>query len=109
MMDEEEREALEMSDDDLNALWDSGKRVRVAKMPPRRIRKDLDQAAASVVAQATDERPNPSERVVVATDLDSVRFDGPTIVVREDATVKVLHFEGVVIQAGTGHSEAVRP
>lgn len=45
-MDEEEREALEMTREELLARATRGKRARVAKKPPRRLRGRLDPNAA---------------------------------------------------------------
>jgi hypothetical protein len=54
MMDDEEREALEMTRDDVLAL--PRKRARGASKRPRRLRgrTDLNQRAAAIVAQATE-------------------------------------------------------
>jgi hypothetical protein len=59
LMDEEARRALEMSEADLNARFEAGaKRPRVARKAPLRVRrkKDLNQRAATIVEQATEER-----------------------------------------------------
>jgi|GEM_PF-5284129 len=56
-MDKEEREALELSKDDLLAMAAEAKAARVARRRPLRVRKkqDLNQRAAAIVEQATEE------------------------------------------------------
>jgi hypothetical protein len=54
-MDKEEREALEMTKEDLLAAAENGKSAKVARKKPARVRGDLNQRAAAIVDQATQE------------------------------------------------------
>jgi hypothetical protein len=56
LMDREEREALEMTKDELDALIAKGEPAQVARTAPKRIgakKRDLNQIAAGIVAKAT--------------------------------------------------------
>lgn len=55
MMDDETREALELTKDELLRMKAESKPARVARKMPRRIRrkKDLNQRAAAIVSEAT--------------------------------------------------------
>lgn len=57
MMDQEEREALEMTSVELHARAVAGRPAKVARKKPARVRvkQDLNQRAAAIVAGATEE------------------------------------------------------
>lgn len=56
-MDDETREAQELTKADLLRMAEGGKRARIARRAPRRVRKKqgLNQRAGSTVSEATDE------------------------------------------------------
>ncbi len=56
MMDDETREAMQLSAEDLLRMAAEGKPARIVRKMPRRLRgkRDLNQGAADIVAQATE-------------------------------------------------------
>ena len=76
-MDEETQAALELTKEELLAMREAGMPGRVARRP-----RDLNQLAASVVADATGPRPV-SEGLQVPTDLSS--FTVEDVKIEEEA------------------------
>ena len=67
-MDDETREALELTPDELLSMAAEGKRARVRHTPPRRLRKprDLNQRGAAIVHEATSEPSGEAGGIVVS-------------------------------------------
>lgn len=74
IMDQEEREALEMSAAELLAKAAKGKPARVARKKPFRVRKshDMNQEAAAIVAQTADGTEFAERAIVVETNLATI-------------------------------------
>lgn len=91
-MDKEEREALEMTREELLAM--EGKPARMARRMPRRIRKkqDLNQRAAAIVGEAT-------ESSGIAWNIESIAITGISTARRPEAQVEFPdHRPKVVIE-----------
>ena len=71
-MDKEEREALEMTKDELLARAAKGEPADVARKKPARVRGDLNQRAAAIVSEATQDMPDVYLRFPKPTPLRSL-------------------------------------
>lgn len=96
MMDDETREASELSKDDLLRMKTQSTRANVARKMPRRIRRrrDINQRSVALEGEATDraempaaaiEIPRVSSNVVIV----GVRFqqEGPVSIKKADTTI----------------------
>lgn len=83
LMDPEERDALGLSKDDLLAMAAKGKKARVARRKPFRMRgrQDSNQLAAAIVAEATGEAgvsfPPAEEMTSIVIDEVRIRPERP--------------------------------